>query len=176
MGLTASAARLCRALDAISEWIGRAVAWLTLALALLVCAIVILRYAFHLGWIALQEAVIYLHAAIFLLGIAYTLKHDAHVRVDIFYARLGPKGRTLVDVIGAVVLLLPAAALLLWSSWGYVAVSWSIREHSHEAGGLPGVFLLKALLPLAAGLVLLQGLANLLRNLLRLAGAAEAER
>ncbi|WJW75467.1 TRAP transporter small permease subunit [Thiohalobacter sp. IOR34] len=160
--------RLADRLDALAEWTGRAVAWLTLAMVLVTFAIVLLRYAFNLGWIALQESVGYLHALVFLLGAAYTLKHEGHVRVDIFYRRLSPRGRALVDLLGTLLLLFPVCGFILWVSWNYVAASWALHEGSREAGGLPGVYLLKSAIPLMAILLLLQGLALALRQLLRL--------
>jgi TRAP-type mannitol/chloroaromatic compound transport system permease small subunit len=129
--------------------------------------IVALRYVFDLGWIWMQESVLWMHAATFMLAAAYTLRHDEHVRVDIFYGRLTSRGRALVDILGTLLLLLPMMIFLIVSSWDYVSVSWTIREGSREAGGLayPAVPLLKSLIPLTAGLVCLQGLANLLGNL-----------
>ncbi len=170
-----AAARLAAALERLAEATGRAVAWLTLAMVLLTFLVVVLRYAFSLGWIAMQEAVTYLHAAVFMLGAAYTLRHDGHVRVDVLYRRLGPRARAAVDLAGAVLLLAPTCLYVLWSSWDYVAASWALREGSREAGGLPWVYWLKSLIPVTAALLLLQGLAQALRAALALAGGAAAE-
>lgn len=162
-------------LERITEWAGRAVAWLTLAMVLVTFLVVLLRYAFDLGWISMQESVTYMHGVVFMLGAAYTLKHNGHVRVDIFYRNFGPRGRAWVDLFGVVFLLAPTCGFIAWISWDYVAGSWSVLEGSREAGGLPGVFLLKGLLLLMPILLLLQGLANALRDLLRLS-AGEAGR
>ncbi len=167
-----AAARLAALLEALAERTGRAVSWLTLAMVLLTFLVVVLRYVFSLGWIAMQEAVVYLHAAVFMLGAAYTLRHDAHVRVDVLYRRLGPRGRAAVDLAGSLLLLAPTCLYVLWSSWDYVAASWALREGSREAGGLPWVYWLKTLIPAAAVLLLLQGAAQALRAALALAGAA----
>lgn len=154
--------------DLISEYTGRAIAWLTVAMVLVTFAIVVLRYLFNTGWIAMQESVTYMHALVFMLGAAYTLKHDEHVRVDIFYQRMGPRGRALVDLCGTLFLLLPVCGYIAWESWDYVADSWSLLEGSREAGGLPGVFLLKSVIPLMAALLILQGIAMAIRALLTL--------
>jgi TRAP-type mannitol/chloroaromatic compound transport system permease small subunit len=133
--------------------------------------IVALRYVFDLGWIWMQESVLWMHAATFMLATAYTLRHDEHVRVDIFYSKLTDRGRRLVDVLGTLLLLLPMMIFLIVSSWDYVWVSWSIREGSREAGGLayPAVPLLKSMIPLTAALVCVQGVAKLLGDLAQLA-------
>ncbi len=165
--------RIAGAIELLSEWSGRAVSWLTLLLVLVTALIVALRYLFSMGWIAMQESTVFLHALIFLIGAAYTLKHDGHVRVDIYYARLGPRTRALIDVLGGLLLLIPTCVFIFWISWEYVAASWSLREGSMEAGGLPGVYLLKAVILVMAALLLLQGLALIMRNVLVLLGHAE---
>ncbi|PKM42702.1 MAG: C4-dicarboxylate ABC transporter permease [Gammaproteobacteria bacterium HGW-Gammaproteobacteria-1] len=160
-------------IDGLNEWTGRLVAWLTLAMVLVTGAVVLLRYAFDLGWIAVQESITYLHALVFMLGAAYTLRHDGHVRVDIFYRRLAPRGQAWVDLLGALLLLLPVCVFILWISWDYVAASWSLWEGSRDAGGLPLVYLLKGIIPAMALLLLLQGVSQALRSLLVLLGHAE---
>jgi len=157
-------------LDRLAETTGRLLAWLTLAMVLTTVTIVILRYLFNSGSIALQESVTYLHATVFMLGAAYTLKHDAHVRVDIIYQKLTPRGRAWVDLLGTMLLLFPVCLFILYSSLDYVASSWAIQEGSREAGGLDGVYLLKTAMPVMAILLLLQGCSMLLRNILLIAG------
>lgn len=159
--LSSVAARL----DRFAERIGQATAWLSLALVLVTFGVVVLRYLFQLGWIAMQESILYLHATLFLLGAAYTLKEDAHVRVDIFYRDFSVRRKALVDLAGSVLLLLPVCGFLLWVSWDYVATAWALREASGEAGGLPYVYLLKTLIPLAALLLILQGISQALASL-----------
>jgi TRAP-type mannitol/chloroaromatic compound transport system permease small subunit len=139
------------------------VAWLMVVMAVVTLTIVVLRYGLDAPSIALQEAVVYLHATAFMLGIAYTLKHDEHVRVDIFYARRSVRGRAWTDLAGHLLLLIPVAATLCWLSLPYVRASWRILEGSSEVGGIPGIFLLKTLIPLMALLLLAQGLARILR-------------
>jgi TRAP-type mannitol/chloroaromatic compound transport system permease small subunit len=134
-------------------------------MVLVTFAVVVLRYAFNTGWIAMQESITYLHATVFMLGAAYTFKHDGHVRVDIFYQKFGDKGRAWVNLVGTILLLYPLMIFILWVSWDYVAESWKVMEGSREAGGLPGVFLLKSLLLLMPVAMMMQGLATILRSL-----------
>jgi TRAP-type mannitol/chloroaromatic compound transport system permease small subunit len=152
-------------LDRIAELVGNAAAWLALALVLVTFTVVMLRYLFQLGWIAMQESILYLHASLFLLGAAYTLKKGGHVRVDIFYRGFSAKRKALVDLLGSLLLLLPVCSFLLWTSWDYVTTAWSIYEGSQEAGGLPYVYLLKTLIPVAVVLLILQGIAQALASL-----------
>ena len=152
-------------LDRIAELTGQASAWLTLALVLVTFTVVVMRYAFQFGSIALQESILYLHASAFMLGAAYTLCIDGHVRVDIFYRGFSKKRKALVDLLGSLFLLLPVCIFLLWSSRDYVATAWSLHEGSGETGGLPYVYLLKTLIPLAALLLIVQGVSQALASL-----------
>jgi len=140
----------------VVEKSGQAVAWLTLLMVLLTFSIVILRYGFNLGWIWLQEIVIYLHVAVFTIAAAWTLQQDGHVRVDIFYTDMPEKKRALVDLLGTVLFLIPFCLFVLIISWPYVADSWQLLESSREAGGLPLVFVLKSLILILPALLLAQ--------------------
>ena len=161
---------LATLLDRFAEATGRIIAWLTLGMVLITFSVVILRYLFQTGSIALQESVTYLHASVFMLGAAYTLKHDGHVRVDIMYQRFTPRTRAWVDLLGTLLLLFPVCLYIFFSSLEYVSASWSMLEGSREAGGLDGVFLLKTAIPVMAILLLLQGCSIILHKLLLLAG------
>lgn len=164
--------QLARALDSLAELTGRIISWLTLAMVIITFSVVVLRYVFESGSIALQESVTYMHAVVFMLCAAYTLKHDAHVRVDIFYQRWSVRTRAWADLLGTLLLLVPVCVFIIASSLGYVAASWSILEGSQEAGGLDGVYLLKTAIPVMAGLLLLQGCALALHRLLIITGHA----
>ena len=161
---------IARTLDSLAEITGRLVAWLTLGMVIITFTVVVLRYLFNTGSIALQESITYLHACVFMLGAAYTLKQGGHVRVDIFYQKFSPLTRAWVDLLGTLLLLFPVCGFMFFSSLDYVASSWALYEGSREAGGLDGVFLLKTLIPLAAVLLMLQGCSMLLNNLLRITG------
>ena len=156
--------KLVSRVDALNDWTGRGIAWLTLIMVLTQFFIAVMRYVFDTGWIALQESVLFMHALVFLIGAAYTLRHDEHVRVDIFYQRLSVRGKAWVDMLGSLLLLLPVNIFIFWVSWDYVVSSWALLEGSREAGGLPGVFLVKSSILAMASLLILQGLALLIRN------------
>src|SRR6187402_3049504 len=139
--------RIAALIDRVNAAIGRAASWCALAIVLLGFAVVLLRYVLGAGSIWLQESILYAHAALFLLAAAWTLKENGHVRVDVFYASAAPRTKAWVDLCGALFLLLPFAAALLWFSVPYVTRSWDILERSRETSGLPLVFLLKTLIP-----------------------------
>jgi len=152
-------------IDRLNTGVGRAVAWLALAIVVGQFALVMARYLFGLGSIWLTETVIYAHATLFMLAAAWTLKAGGHVRVDVFYAEAGPRTRAAIDFVGALLLLLPFALVLVWLSVPYAARSWAILERSQESSGLPLVFALKTLIPLFALLMALQGVAQAIRAL-----------
>ncbi|MDH5484653.1 MAG: TRAP transporter small permease subunit [Gammaproteobacteria bacterium] len=158
--------KLINAINHFTDWTGRSVSWLTLAMVLVTSCVVFLRYAFDTGWIALQESVSYMHALVFLIGAAYTLKYDEHVRVDIVYSRLGTRGKAWINLLGSLFILLPVMAFIIWVSWEYVFESWAVLESSGETGGLPGIFLLKSCILLMSALLILQAIAQLLQSLL----------
>ncbi len=155
-------------LDRISEATGRATAWLTLFMVLVTFVVVVMRYVFDAGLIWVQESVTWMHAVVFMVGAAYTLCHEEHVRVDIFYRTAGARRRAWIDAVGVVVFLLPLCAFLAIKSWDFVAVSWSMKEASRESGGLPYPLLplLKTVLVIMPVMVSLQGI-SLLVNALR---------
>ncbi|CAA0102879.1 Uncharacterised protein [Zhongshania aliphaticivorans] len=161
-------------IDSFTERFGRLLAWLIPLMMLGTAAVVIMRYGFDQGMTALQESVSYLHGTVFMLGAAYTLKHGGHVRVDIFYSRFSVRNKAWIDSIGSIVFLLPLCGLILITSWDFTVNAWLIRETSVEPGGLPFVYALKSLLPLMAVNLGLQGVAEILRNLIVLMGT-EAE-
>lgn len=156
---------------------GQSIAWLTLPMVAGTFVIVVLRYGFGVGWIWMQEGVLWIHALVLMLAAAYTLRLDQHVRVDIFYRRMPPRGRALVDVLGICLFLLPVTLFIAIVSFDYVAVSWSIREGSREAGGLPYPFvpLLKSVIILAPVLLVIEAVARLLSGALVLAGVDGGE-
>lgn len=162
-GQGSSLQRVQAGLDRFARLTGHAVSWLSLALVLVTMLVVVLRYAFDIGSIALQEVQMYLHGGLFMLGLAYTLACDEHVRVDIFYQRFSPARRALVNLLGTLLCLLPTCVLVLVLSWDYVIKSWQILEGSASPGGLPLVFVLKSLLLVAPLLLVLQGIAEALR-------------
>ena len=148
-----------RWMEGFVEGIGRGIAWLVFGMAAATGIVVALRYGFDMSAIPLQESIGYMHALVILPGLAYALRHDAHVRVDVAYSRMTPRVRRWVNLIGHATLLAPTCLTVFLVSLGYVGTSWSILEGSPEVGGIPAVFLLKTLIPVAAALLLLQALA-----------------
>jgi TRAP-type mannitol/chloroaromatic compound transport system permease small subunit len=168
-----AALALCRVIDLINATVGRGVRWVTLALVLLQFGVVVLRYVFSTSFVAAQEGVIYLHAAIFMLGGGYALLRDDHVRVDVLYGPASPRRKAAIDLLGVVAFLIPACVAILVFTWGFVASSWAIREGPMNVGGIPALYLLKALIPAFALLVLLQGVAMGFRALCALVAGGE---
>lgn len=133
-----------------------------IALAVLsaaVLAIVVLRYGFGTGFLRLQDTAAYSFAALLILSVPVTLAAGGHVRVDVLSARLGPTYLRRADLVALVAFLLPVFGLIVWAWWPDLRYAWTIREASVETGGLPGLFLLKTLLPVSAVLTMIQGCA-----------------
>lgn len=165
---------LATKLEQFIDWTGRMISWLVLAMVVVMFFVVVLRYVFDTGWIALQESISYFHSIVFLMGAAYTLQHDAHVRVDIFYSRLSKTAKAWVDLLGHVFILLPVMLFIIWVSWPYVMNAWEVQESSREAGGLPGVYLIKSLILVMAALLIMQASALSLRAALQITGSKTA--
>jgi TRAP-type mannitol/chloroaromatic compound transport system permease small subunit len=159
-------------IDRFSIATGKLVSWLTLVMVVVTAIVVIMRYVFDAGFIWLQESVTWMHAAVFMLGAAYTLQQEGHVRVDIFYRSATDKGRAWTDLIGITVFLLPLCGLLMVTSYGFAAASWSLHEASRESGGLPYplIPILKTvllLMPVAVGLQAMSLLSRSIRTIRR---------
>ena len=153
-------------LDGLSIKVGHAVSWLTLLMVLVTFVIVVMRYVFGAGLIWLQESLTWMHAAVFMLGAAYTMQQEQHVRVDIFYSRMPERQRAWVDLLGVLIFVFPMCAFFVYASLDYVDASWSLREVSRNSGGLPYPFvpLLKSVLIIMPIAVALQGMSLLLRS------------
>ena len=153
--------------DRISNITGKATSWLTLAMVVLTSIIVVMRYVFDAGLIWMQESVTWMHAAVFMVGAAYTLLHEEHVRVDIFYCKMSERRRAIVDLLGVVFFLLPLCGFLALMAYDFAAAAWSIHETSREPGGLPYpmIPLLKSLIIVMPVAVALQGISMLMRSI-----------
>ena len=153
--------------DRISNATGKLTSWLTLFMVLITSLIVVMRYVFDAGQIWLQESVTWMHAAVFMVGAGYTLLHEEHVRVDIFYRKMKARRRALIDFAGVAFFLLPLCGLLAFKAFDFAAVSWSMHESSREPGGLPYPLLplLKSIVIVMPIAVALQGLSLMLRSL-----------
>jgi TRAP-type mannitol/chloroaromatic compound transport system permease small subunit len=165
-----AARRFVLALEAVNEWTGRLVAWLTLGCVVTCFSVVVLRYVFGVGHPWMQELYVWQHAAVFMAGAGYTMLHRGHVNVDLVYGRLGVRGRAWVDVLGTLLFLFPWLAVLAVTSARFVLASWDVRETSSTPDGMPALYLLKSLLWVFCALLFLQGLALLVRRVAFLAG------
>ncbi|HDN27240.1 MAG TPA: TRAP transporter small permease subunit [Thioploca sp.] len=184
---------IIRTINALSEWTGRLIAWLVLLMVLIIVYQASMVALFSIGSVALQELQWHLFALVFLLGAAYTLKHDDHVRVDIVYQSrwMDDRGRAWIDFLGGLIFLIPFCLLVITASWQFVynafatckgySDSGELRglwafvyqtsitcEGSPDPGGLPYRFLLKAAIPVGFALLMLQAIANSLSSLLYL--------
>ena len=160
--------RVASAIDRLNDRIGSTVTWLTLVMVFFGAYNALARWATRYAGVnlssnAFNELQWYLFSVIFLLGAAWGLRHDVHVRVDIVHSRLSERGRAWTDLLGTLLFLIPFCGLMLWVSWPAVARSWQIREVSPDPGGLPR-WPIKALLLVSFALLLLQGLALLVRQ------------
>ena len=163
-------AGIVRLVDGLNDKIGYLVSWLTTLMVAVVIYDVFTRYVLRSSSVAVQEMEWHIFSLIFLIGGAYTLKEEGHVRVDIFYSRFSARGKAWIDLVGGVVFLVPFCLLVIWTSHQFVAMSWMTREMSPDPGGLPGRYLLKAAIPAGFVLILVQGIAQTLRALLTVLG------
>jgi TRAP-type mannitol/chloroaromatic compound transport system permease small subunit len=163
-------AGLANIVDSVSEAIGRTISWLAVAMVLLQFVLVVMRYVFGLASIFMQESVIYMHGVLFMVAAGYTLLHDGHVRVDVFYREASDRARAWVNLLGVFGLLIPVCLLIWYVSWSYVAQSWSVHEGSRETSGIQGVFLLKSVILVFVVLMILQGLSLAARAAIVLMG------
>ena len=155
-----------RVVDALNDWVGRMVSWVCIAMVLTTLAVVVMRYVFNYGQVFIQESYVWMHGIVFMVGAGYALLHDAHVRVDVIYRPASIRYKAWVDLFGVMLLLLPILVILAQVATPYVWDSWDRLEVSREAGGLPGLFLLKSVILVFCVLVLLQGLSLAARSYL----------
>ena len=162
--------KISQFIDAFNEKTGLFAAWLTTIMVLTVVYDVIMRYGFKKGNIAVQEMEWHLFAVVFLIGAAYSLKKDAHVRVDILYTKFSTKQRAWIDLLGTFIFLIPFSIMIIYSCRGFIESSWAVREISPDPGGLPGRYILKAMIPAGFTLLVLQGISQAIKNLLVIVG------
>jgi TRAP-type mannitol/chloroaromatic compound transport system permease small subunit len=166
---------ICAWIDALNDRVGRAVAWTTLLLVLVTFVDVVMRYFFNTSYVFTQEMEWHVFAFIFLMGAGYTLKNDGHVRVEVFYGKLSPKGRAWTNLIGVLFFLIPSCLVFIKTSIPFVMESYRIMEGSPDPGGIPFRFILKSCIPAGYVLMLLQGISLGLNSLFILFGVAEEE-
>ena len=166
---------IARWIDTLNEWVGRGVAWVSLGLVLVVFVDVVMRYLFRTSFVFTQELEWHLFAFIFLMGAGYTLLKDGHVRVDIFYQRLGYKARAWVNFVGVILFLIPGCTMIILTSWKFVYNAWSILEGSPDPGGIPFRFIIKGCITAGFVLLLLQGISLGIHSLLQILGIENSE-
>lgn len=162
-------------IDRTNERIGNTVSWLALFMVLVQTIVVLQRYVFGLSFIWLQESITYMHGILFMLAAGYTLLRGGHVRVDIFYREATATQKALIDFLGTYLFLFPVMLIILYMAYPYVEIAWRVQEGSAETSGIQGVYLLKTVILLFAGLVLLQGLSMAIRAAFILTGANQIE-
>ncbi len=161
---------IVRTIDVINEWIGRAISWLIVFMVFTTFLVAVLRYGFSLGWVWMQESYVWMHGIVFMVASGYTLLHDGHVRIDLIYGSVSARGKAWINLLGALLLLLPMLSVVWWAAYPYVILSWQRFETSREAGGLPGLFLWKTSMLVFVVLLGLQGIALAIRSIMVLKG------
>lgn len=157
-------------IDKMNETIGRWTSWLAVTLVVTTFVVTVLRYGFEVGWIWLQEFSVWMHGTIIMVAVGYTLLHDSHVRVDIFYRSASDRYKAWVNLLGVVFLLLPTVAVVWWVAWPYVLLSWERLEESRNAGGMHGLYIWKTTILVFCIVLALQGISMALRAALVLMG------
>lgn len=156
--------RIANLIGTINELVGKTVAWLTTCLVLFMCFDVVRRYLFNETAVWITEMEWHIFALIFLLSAGYALKHDKHVRVDLFYANFSPKRKAWINLIGTIAFLIPWCCIIIMASYNYAYNSYMINESSPDPGGLPARYLIKFSITLGFIFLLLQALALLLES------------
>lgn len=162
-----------RLIDRLNQSVGETVSWLALFMVLVQFIVVLLRYVFGFGSIFMQESIIYMHGTLFMAGAGFTLLHQGHVRVDVFYREAHPRTKAKIDFFGAAVFLIPVCIAIWIYSWGYVSNAWATMEGSTETSGIQAKFLLKSVILVFCGLMILQGVSMICHSVRVLAGAEE---
>jgi TRAP-type mannitol/chloroaromatic compound transport system permease small subunit len=152
-------------IESINEFVGRGVSWVTFGLVILVFTDVVMRYAFKTSFVFVQELEWHMFSVIFLVGAGYTLLHDEHVRVDIFYQRMSQKSKAWINLIGTGLFLFPGCYMIIATAIPFVMDSFSVMEGSPDPGGVPFRFLLKSMIPIGFVFVFLQGVSLFLKSL-----------
>jgi TRAP-type mannitol/chloroaromatic compound transport system permease small subunit len=158
-----NAQRLLHTIDGISTWFGKAAAWLIVGLMALVCAEVFKRYILNMPTAWIFDASNMLYGTLFMLAGAYTLAQNAHVRGDFLYSSMRPRTQASLDIVLYVVFFLPGIAALIYAGYDYASLSWRIAEHSNVTAEGPPVYHFKTVIPIAGILVMLQGVAEIVR-------------
>ena len=156
---------ILRIVDAISDWGGKIVRWFAITLVAVVTYAVIMRYIFHVQTLWTYELLLMMGASLYALGFGYAQRHRAHIRVDIFYARLSPRGRAIIDVLGGLLIFLPLSIALIYASASWAGHAWVIDERMPLTGWYPPIAPLRTVVAIGFCVLALQGMAQLIRDL-----------
>lgn len=162
--------KIIAGIDIVNEQVGRVVSWATLFLVIVTFTDVVMRYSLNISFVFTQELEWHVFAFIFLIGAGYTLKADGHVRVEVFYGRLGPKGKGWINLIGVLFFLIPSSLIFIKTGIPFVVKSFQVLEGSPDPGGIPFRFILKACIPIGYALILLQGISLGISSLMAVVG------
>ena len=160
-------------IDKINQYVGYAVSWLVVFMVLNVFVVVVLRYVFNVGWVWMQELYVWTHAVTFMLGAGYTLLQDGHVRIDLIYRTASERYKAVVNILGCFFFAFPLLYILFTRSYPLAERSFQTLEKSSEAGGIPALFILKAVIPLFCVLFGLQFLSMMIRSILTLIASSD---
>jgi len=152
--------------DRISTWAGKAVAWLIILLMFTVCVEVFKRYILNMPTAWIFDVTNMMYGTLFMMCGAYTLAQDAHVRGDFLYSSMRPRTQATLDLALYIVFFIPGVIALVYAGYDYAAYSWRIGEHSNVSANGPAVYPFKTVIPLAGVLVMIQGLAEIVRCVL----------
>ncbi|MGW8302198.1 MAG: TRAP transporter small permease subunit, partial [Desulfobacterales bacterium] len=167
--------RLSAWIDALNQWVGQGVAWITLGLVLVVFVDVVMRYLFNTSFVFTQELEWHLFGFIFLMGAGSTLLHDGHVRVDIIYQRVGLKPRAWINLCGVILFLIPGCIMVITTSFKFALNAFAIMEGSPDPGGIPFRYVIKSCIPVGFILLLLQGISLGIHSVMQILGIEKTE-
>jgi TRAP-type mannitol/chloroaromatic compound transport system permease small subunit len=152
-------------LNKLIDWLGNILVVILLLMIINVFYDVIMRYAFHNSSIAMQEMEWHLFSIVILFGVSYSLKEDAHVRVDFVYDRLSVKTRAMINIIGTILFLIPFTILIIYGSYPFVMDSYTTNETSSDPGGLKYLWMIKAAIPVAMTVLLIEAIHYIIKNI-----------
>jgi TRAP-type mannitol/chloroaromatic compound transport system permease small subunit len=155
---------LARRIDAFQERVGQGVSWLMVGMVVVVFTDVIFRYLFNMSWVSVQELEWHLFGIVYLLAAGYTMLHNEHVRVDIWYAGLPPRRKAWVDFVLLLVFFFPSCLLIIYTTWPFVKAAWLVNEGSPDPGGIPARWALKSVIMIGFLLLVLQGISQAIKN------------
>ena len=163
--MKSSLLKISSAIDRTIDQTGQLVSWISLLLILLICVDVFMRYFLNTSKIWMVEMEWHLFSVLFLLGASYTLLHDKHVRVDLYYENYSHERKNIVNALGIIIFVIPWCLIILTTSWDYAANSFSFSEGSPQPGGLPARYLVKSVIFLGFFLLLVQAISILIKSL-----------